>query len=103
MPDIASSEIRVPTDLEGAGRFINARVAEMTAELHRLIGLLGPLQATWTGQAFTYFNGLQQSWNLAADGLFGEEGVLSIIANAMDVTWHNYSNAEWANVQTWRH
>ncbi|WP_280897132.1 hypothetical protein [Streptomyces sp. SAI-135] len=45
---------------------------------------------------------MQNGWDLAANGLFGEDGVLGRIAHAMNVNWNNYSDAEWANVSTWR-
>jgi uncharacterized protein YukE len=101
--DIESSSIVVPVDLEGAGAYINARASEIAGELAALIRILAPLEATWTGQAYDYYHGLQQEWNIAAEGLFGPDGVLGIIANAMNVTWENYSGAEFANKQTWMH
>jgi uncharacterized protein YukE len=63
---------------------------------------LQPVADTWTGSAATYYEGLQQEWNQAADGLFGPDGVLGEIAGAMHVTWNNYSEAEWANVKSWQ-
>ena len=30
-----------------------------------------PLQDQWQGPAQSYYQGLQQEWNIAADGLFG--------------------------------
>ncbi|MEV6007917.1 hypothetical protein AB0M29_13995 [Streptomyces sp. NPDC051976] len=39
----------------------------------------------------------------AANGLFGPDGVLGRIAHAMDLSWGNYSDAEWSNVSTWKH
>jgi WXG100 family type VII secretion target len=103
MPDIDSSTIAVPVDLEGAGAYINSQAAAISAELDALIKVLAPLQDTWVGSAHTYYHGLQAEWNIAAEGLFGPTGVLGQIANAMNVTWANYSDAEWANVRTWQH
>ncbi len=102
MADIASTNIAVPLDLEGAGAYINGQAAAITAELDALIKILAPLQDTWNGDASGYYTGLQMEWNTAAEGLFGPTGVLGQIANAMNVTWANYSDAEFANVRTWQ-
>jgi WXG100 family type VII secretion target len=101
--NIDGSPIMVKEDLAGAGAYINGIALQIADELHKLIGLLAPLQETWTGTAATYYEGLQQEWNFAADGLLGPNGVLGEIAQAMHVNWANYSEAEWANVQTWQH
>jgi hypothetical protein len=45
----------------------------------------------------------QQEWNVAAEGLFGPNGILGEIAQAMNVNWGNYTDAEWSNIKTWRH
>jgi uncharacterized protein YukE len=63
---------------------------------------LAPLVDIWMGLASSYYQPLQQEWNIAADGLFGPTGVLGQIANAMNVTWNNYSECEWANVRGWQ-
>jgi WXG100 family type VII secretion target len=101
---IDSSMIQVPVDLEGAGAYINGVAEAVTEELQRLRTQLTPIaDGGWTGGASTYYNGLQSEWDIAAEGLLGPDGVLGQIANAMHVTWQNYSAAEWANTQTWQH
>ncbi|MEU2246863.1 WXG100 family type VII secretion target [Streptomyces sp. NPDC019224] len=102
MTGIEDSRILVHADLSTAGPEINRRAAEISEELSLLIRQLQPLAATWTGEAKEYYEVLQAEWNMAAEGLFGPEGVLGRIAHALNVNWANYSNAEWANVSTWR-
>lgn len=102
MPDVGLSSIEVTPELEGASGHMNNVAGSVTAELERLERLLLPLADTWTGETFTYYRGLQEEWNIAADGLFGPEGVLGQIAAAMHTNWGNYSEAEWANSRTWR-
>jgi WXG100 family type VII secretion target len=97
-----STPIAVPTDLEGAGAYINGQAAAIADELSTLAQQLAPLEGTWTGQAAVYYEGLQQEWNRAAQGLFAPDGVLGQIAQAMNVNWGNYSDAEASNVRTWQ-
>lgn len=103
---IDSSNLMVGDALSGAGQYINGQALTITDELNRLmITWLAPLQDFWQGQAKTLYEDYQAEWNAAAAGLFGgegTEGVLGAIANAMNVAWGNYSDAEWANVQTWQ-
>jgi WXG100 family type VII secretion target len=103
MGDISGTPIAVPTDLEAAGAYINNQAMTMSDELHTLWTQLEPLQSTWVGSAQTYYQGLQQEWNVAAAGLFGPDGVLGQIAGAMNVNWGNYSDSEAANTATWQH
>ncbi|MYS19077.1 WXG100 family type VII secretion target [Streptomyces sp. DvalAA-14] len=103
MTNIDGSSIVVKDDLSTAGATINGMALQIADELHKLIGQLQPLMDTWTGSAATYYEGLQAEWNFAAEGLLGPNGVLGEIAQAMHVNWANYSEAEWANVQTWKH
>jgi WXG100 family type VII secretion target len=103
MSDIGNSSILVREDLEGAGAWINARAQQIADELAALKAQLAPLAETWDGSANQYYEGLQQEWNLAAEGLFGPDGILGRIAQTMNVNWSNYSEAEWSNVQTWTH
>lgn len=103
MSSADGSPISVPLDLETAGAQINSQAAAIADELASLNQQLQPLEGTWTGQAAAYYEGLQSEWNMAAAGLFGQDGVLGIIATAMGVTWANYSDAEATNVRTWQH
>ncbi|GAA0587381.1 hypothetical protein GCM10010172_85620 [Paractinoplanes ferrugineus] len=102
MPDPTSSNLRVPAELEMAGQTLNGKAEVIVDQLQALIAKLAPLQDTWEGPAQSYYQGLQQEWNIAADGLFGETGVLGKIASAMNLSWNNYAEGEWANVRTWK-
>jgi len=102
---IDGAKLLVDSSLSQAGTTINSSAQQITDELAALIAQLQPLVETWTGQAETYFNGLMEEWNTAANGLFGsasDGGLLGEIANAMNVTWGNYSDGEWANIATWK-
>lgn len=101
MANIDETLIAVPLDLEGAGTYLNSQAQQMADELARLWSQLETL-SIWTGSAHTYYEGLQQEWNTAAAGLFAPDGVLGQIANAMHVTWGNYSEAEASNTRTWQ-
>ncbi|MFG2525148.1 WXG100 family type VII secretion target [Streptomyces sp. NPDC048527] len=103
MPDISNSTIMVQSELSGAGAHINGVAQGLADELNRLIAQLQPIaDGGWTGGASEYYQGLQWEWNYAAEGLFGPDGVLGEIAQAMHVNWNNYAEAEWANVNTWK-
>ncbi|OON76178.1 WXG100 family type VII secretion target [Streptomyces tsukubensis] len=103
MSNIDNSSILVKQELAAAGTYVGGVSTQITEELSKLIALLQPIQETWTGSAATYYEGLQQEWNFAANGLFGPDGVLGQIAHAMNINWANYSEAEWANTKTWQH
>jgi uncharacterized protein YukE len=103
--NIDGTPILVGDDLASAGTYINNAAAQIADQLQKLITQLQPIAETWTGPAASYFQPLQEEWNMAANGLFGTEaqgGVLGDIAAAMHVAWNNYSDAEWANVSTWQ-
>lgn len=102
MPDIGAREIVVPPDLQVAGQQLTSRAQAIVDELEALKVQLQPLVDTWVGPAASYYFPLQQEWNIAADGLFGPTGVLGHIANAMNVTWNNYTECEWSNVRGWQ-
>jgi uncharacterized protein YukE len=103
MPDVGGSMLAVPSDLQGAGLYMNNMAALIDGELVALKNQLAPLMEIWTGAAQSYYQGLQMEWNLAADGLFGPTGVLGIIAQTMNLNWNNYTDCEWSNLQTWKH
>ncbi|MGC4852141.1 WXG100 family type VII secretion target [Micromonospora sp. DT4] len=102
MGDPTSSSLWVPLELETAGGQLNGRANEIVSQLEALKSKLLPLSETWQGDAKEYYEGLQGEWNLAADGLFGPEGVLGLIASALNLSWNNYSECEWTNLRTWR-
>jgi uncharacterized protein YukE len=102
---IDNASLLVGDGLADAGPNINGTAQGISDELNTLIGLLTPLQDYWTGNAAALYESYQEEWNAAAAGLFGgegTEGVLGAIAQAMNVAYGNYSDAEWANIQTWQ-
>ena len=103
MADIASANIAVPADLEGANTTLNGWAQTIVGELDTLKRQLAPLEGSWTGTAAVAYNQLKLEWDTAAAGLFSPTGVLGQIANAMHVNWGNYVSAETANSQTWKH
>lgn len=103
MATVDNSTIMVQEELSGAGAYINGIAQTLSDELNKLIAQLQPIaDGGWTGGASDYYQDLQIEWNYAANGLFGPDGVLGEIAQAMHVNWNNYAEAEWANVQTWQ-
>ncbi|WP_422747577.1 WXG100 family type VII secretion target [Micromonospora sp. WMMD1219] len=116
MVDPSGSNLRVPAELELAGQTLNNKAEVIVEQLDTLIRTLSPLldEAAsakydaaaaadgWQGSAQSYYSGLQGEWNIAANGLFGETGVLGVIASALNLSWNNYMEGEWANVRTWR-
>jgi WXG100 family type VII secretion target len=98
---IDSTRIMVQDELEGAGAYINNQANTISEELAALVSKLAPLGETWAGAASVDYQGYQDEWNAAANGLLGPDGVLGAIAQAMNITWGNYTDAEWANAQTW--
>lgn len=98
-----SIPILVAPELEGAGTYLNGQANMISAELSQLASYLNQLEEVWSGLSSGYYQGLQAEWNIAAEGLFGPDGVLGEIAHAMNVTWSNYSDAEWTNSKTWQH
>ncbi|GAA1685833.1 hypothetical protein GCM10009765_38920 [Fodinicola feengrottensis] len=107
MPDIESSNLQVPAELAEAGTHIRTISGNLASELDTLHKKLAPLAESWKGDAYQYFTGLQQEWNLASLGLWGDgtqgnTGLLPFIAHALDVSYENYTNAEHSNAQTWR-
>ncbi|MFE0464923.1 WXG100 family type VII secretion target [Kitasatospora sp. NPDC058965] len=104
MPGNDATSILVHAQLGEVGPHIHASAEEIIGELQRLVQLLEPLRDTWTtSEAAADYEIMQQEWNTAAEGLFGPNGVLGNVAAVMNVNFVNYSDAEWANVSTWRH
>ena len=89
-------------DLESAGATLNGKAANAAQELQDLKNQLMPLQDGWLSPASSYYEPLQAEWNWAADGLFGPDGILEQIAAALNITWNNYTDCEWANVKGWQ-
>jgi|HubBroStandDraft_1064217.scaffolds.fasta_scaffold167583_2 WXG100 family type VII secretion target len=98
-----SSPILVAPELESVSNYLNTHAQEIADQLNRLAAYVRTLEQVWQGDAYQYYHGLQMEWKMAADGLFAPDGVLGSIASAMNITWHNYADAEQSNTQTWRH
>jgi uncharacterized protein YukE len=104
MADIDGTPLHVGEGLGYAGPWLKNLANTCADDLAWLQSKLAPLQEAWTqSQAAGYYQGLQQEWNIAAEGLFGPDGVLGQIAHAMNLNWDNYSEAEWSNIKTWQH
>lgn len=103
MPGIDGAQIYVSEGLGGAGSQLKSMADELIQELQQLKNRLAPLADSWKqSQAATYYQDMQNEWDMAAYGLFDEEnGVLGRIANAMNVNIGNYSECEWSNIATW--
>ncbi|MFL6055088.1 MAG: WXG100 family type VII secretion target [Actinoallomurus sp.] len=102
--DIDGASIFVGSELESAGPTLTVKANHCAEMLEHLKAELAPLADAWSqSQAADYYQGLQQEWNIAADGLFGPHGVLGQIAHALHINWGNYSDTEWANIKTWQH
>jgi WXG100 family type VII secretion target len=91
--------IAVRSELAGAGPFLTGQSETLQAELARLRSDIDNILAHWRGGANTYFTELKAEWDFAANGLFN--GVLTSIAQALNVNWNNYEDAEAANRKTW--
>ncbi|WP_433349849.1 WXG100 family type VII secretion target [Micromonospora sp. CA-111912] len=107
MPSIESSNLQVPAELAEAGTHIRKISGDLAAELAALQAQLAPLEESWTGSTYQHFKGLEQEWNMAAAGLWGDGGagsvgLLPFIARALDISYQNYTNAEQANTKTWQ-
>lgn len=107
MPDIESSNLQVPPELADAGTKVRGISSSLASELDTLQKKLAPLADSWTGNAYQYFTGLEQEWNLASMGLWGDgtqanSGLLPFIAHALDVAYANYMNAEQSNTKSWQ-
>jgi uncharacterized protein YukE len=96
------SALMVQDELEGAGPTINGAAEIISGELATLISQLAPLNDFWQGQAYTDYTLCQQAWNTAANNLFGPDGLLGNVAQAMNISWGNYSDAEFANISSWQ-
>jgi WXG100 family type VII secretion target len=72
---------------------------QIEGQLSDLKGYLAPLVASWTGQASSDYQALQQKWNTSADDL---NTVLRQIASALRQASQNYVSGENTNASMWQ-
>lgn len=101
MVDIDGTRIKVSLDQESAGSVVRGCAAQMEDSLTMLRNKLAELESVWTGDAKTEYLALRTQWSTAAQDLFGQDGLLGTIGNALDNCWDNYHGSEEANLKTW--
>lgn len=72
---------------------------QIEQQLSDLRGYLAPLVASWTGEASSDYQALQQRWNTTADDL---NTVLREIAGALRTAAQNYVSGERRNASMWQ-
>ena len=77
----------------------DAIAGQIEQRLSDLKGYLAPLVSSWTGEASTDYQALQQKWNTSADDL---NAVLREIARALRTASENYTGGEQANASMWQ-
>ena len=93
------SEIKVTfAALEAAQADVSAVAGRMTHQLEDLRRFLGPLVATWEGEAATEYRAKQRQWDASASGL---AGVLAQIGVALGAAGESYRRVEQANAARW--
>jgi len=94
-----SDQIKVTFgSIDTAASDTDSTAANLNQQLDDLKGYIRPLVASWTGQAATNYQGLQQKWDTSAADL---NQVLSQIANTLRTSNQNYTTAENANANIW--
>jgi len=102
---IEDTHIRVPTELGDAGPWVRRTAASMAATLAELQRRFAPLAETWTGDAKIAFDAAEMEWHKASAYFFGDDGsgigVLTDIAQHLDVAWINYVNGQVHTTKLW--
>ncbi|MBN9108753.1 MAG: WXG100 family type VII secretion target [Pseudonocardia sp.] len=94
------SEIKVAFGELGAAQQNVASTAQrISTTLDELKRFLGPMAATWEGQAATDYRARQRQWDTAAADL---ASVLSRIGVALGAANDNYQQVEQANARRWQ-
>jgi hypothetical protein len=75
------------------GETIVAMAADVADRLAGLRSELAPTRALWTGDGADLCPA--DEWTIAADGLFGPDGVLGQISRAMNTDWPALPDAGW--------
>jgi 6 kDa early secretory antigenic target len=72
---------------------------QIEQQLSDLRGYLAPLVSSWTGEASSDYQALQQRWNTSADDL---NAVLREIAGALRTASQNYVGGESRSASMWQ-
>ena len=72
---------------------------QIESQLADLKGYLAPLVASWSGEASSDYQALQQKWNQSAEDL---HAVLQQIAGALRTASQNYMSGEHSNASMWQ-
>jgi 6 kDa early secretory antigenic target len=83
---------------EGAGD-TDTVAGQIEQQLSDLRGYLAPLVASWTGDASSDYQALQQKWNQSADDL---SAVLREVATTLRTASRSYVSGEHTNASMWR-
>jgi early secretory antigenic target protein ESAT-6 len=75
---------------------VAGQIEQQLSDLH---GYLAPLVASWTGEASSDYQTLQQRWNTSADDL---NAVLREIAGTLRTASRSYVSGEHTNASMWQ-
>lgn len=94
-----TSSIKVTfAEISGAQQHVAQTAQQMNAQLEDLQRMLGPLVATWTGEAATDYAAKKKQWDTAAADL---NQVLAQIGTALGHANDGYQQVERANAGRW--
>src|SRR5262249_41441128 len=85
--------------LDNAASDTDTIAGQIEQQLNDLKGYLAPLVATWSGEASTDWQTLQQEWNTTAEDL---NNVLRQIATTLRSSAETYTSGENTNAQMWQ-
>ena len=96
----AEGQVVVNAQVLGEGASdTEALAGQIEQQLSDLGGYLAPLVASWTGEASSDYQALQQRWDTTADDL---HAVLREIAGALRTASQNYVAGEHRNASMWQ-
>jgi WXG100 family type VII secretion target len=85
--------------LDEAASDTDAIAGQIDSQLSDLKGFLAPLVASWSGEAATDYQNLQNKWNSSAEDL---NQVLRQIASTLRSASESYVSGENTNAQMWQ-
>ena len=102
--DVDGVPIFVSDDIPTTTAQLRAQADNAFTESQNLRAYLDGFSDAWqfSGAAALYED-LRLQWDQSARALFGEDGLMGAITNALDVSYRNYVDAEHNNHQTWQH